>query len=285
MARVLVTIGTENYVDWVKTPDGQKFTLGPVSVAKFLAALSKEPLRRSLDQFLLTGETMASVDLNQMWELLKPVRVRLAGGSFMAPPVTEERFSPMNDLQALEASLSQAEKALGALTHRVAKGQPPKEIEAARTAFVTIAQKIKSPNQSENSTYYNLGKPEVYEVGDKAPEPNLVTDSTPKVETAPTAKAATNKLAYDVLTENSTIAGEILAKLEETDTRIDSLVKLGRKFNAGKAKNDLHAVVSKVAGILRDVDLTQPWVRSDLDKLAARATELHTLFMPKKQGG
>lgn len=270
MARVLVTVGTENNLDWVQV-GGQKFTLGPVSVAKFLAALSNQPLRRSLDQFLMQGETMVAVDLDQMWELLKPVRVRLAGGPFMTPLGTEERISPMNDLQAIEASIHLAEKALHALTQKVAAGQT-KEIEPARLAFVTAADKIKSPNQSKNETYYGLGKPEVFEVGDKAPS----------VPEAPTAKSAGMKLAYDTLQENSTIAGEILATLEETNTNIDGLVKQGKKFNDAKAKSDLLAVNSKVAGILRDADLTQAWVRADLDKLAARAGELHKLFVPKK---
>jgi hypothetical protein len=281
MTRVLVTVGTENELDWVKTPDGQKFTLGPVSVAKFVGSLVRHGQRAALDQFLMSGETMVQVDLDQMWELLKPVRVRCADGSFMPLLGTEERFSPMNDLQVIEASLQQAEKALSALTQKVAKGSSPKEIASARSAFVVTANKIKSPNQSKNQTYYGYGTPPVYEVGDAVPEPFTVDDKTPPVPEAPTAKSASLKLAYDVLQENSTVAGEILARLEETDSKIDSLVKLGKKFNATKAKADVHAVVSKVAGILRDVDLTQPWVRGDLDKLATRATQLHSLFIPK----
>lgn len=285
MARVLVTVGTENNLDWVQTPDGQKFTLGPVSVAKFLAALSSHTPRKALDQFLMQGETMVSVDLDQMWELLKPVRVRLAETSFMGPLGSEARISPMNDLQALEASVLQAEKALQALTQKAASGGSPKEIEAARTAFVKAADKIKSPNQSKNQTYYGLGQPAVYEVGDATPEPFTVEDKAPAVPEAPTAKSAGMKLAYDTLQENSTIAGEILASLEETNSRIDTLVKQGKKFNSVKAKRDLHDVTTKVAGILRDADLTQGWIRGDLDKLAGRAGELHKLFAPKKQGG
>lgn len=257
-----MTVGTDGNTDWVKLPNGEKLTLGATSVSKFLGALTSQPLRKSLDSFLLYGETMASVDLDQMFELLKPVRVRLADGSFIAP---QRQGNPMNDLQAIEASLSQAEKALGVFARQAASGQT-KGIETVRQDFIKAANKIKSPNQSKNQTYYNLGEP--------------------KVEVAPTAKSATDALAYDTLQENSTVAGEILACLEETNDKVDALVTAGRKFNASRAKRDLHAVSTKVAGILRDVDLAQEWVKADLAKLASRANDIHSIFFPKgKQGG
>lgn len=261
-----MTVGSDWNTDWIQTPDGQKFTLGRISVAKFLGALcDRSWLRTALDQFLNSGETMVNVDLNQMWDLLKPIRARFGTESpFMDSPTTEER-NPMHDFKAFEASLSQAEKALTLLT------QSKQGIASARQAFVVAANKIKSPNQSKNETYYGYGDPPVFEVG----------DAPPPVETAPTAKSAGSKLSYDVLQENSTIAGEILANLEETNEKIDSLVQAGKKFNAAKAKADLHSVSNKVAGILRDVDLTQSWVRADLDKLAAYADKLHGVFFPK----
>lgn len=266
-----MTVGSDWNTDWVQTPEGQKFTLGRISVAKFLGALCDQSrLRSALDQFLNSGETMVNVDLNQMWEMLKPVRARYGVASpFMTSPSREGR-NPMHDFKAFEASLSQAEKALTLLTQKVASKQA-QGIASARQAFVVAANKIKSPNQSKNQTYYGYGDPPVFEVG----------DAPPPVEAAPTAKAAGNKLAYDVLQENSTIAGEILANLEETNEKIDSLVQAGKKFNAAKAKADLHGVSTKVAGILRDVDLAQSWVRGDLDKLAAHADQLHGVFFPK----
>jgi hypothetical protein len=170
----------------------------------------------------------------------------------------------MNDLLAIEASLSQAEKILGVYARQAASGQM-KGIETVRQDFIKAANKIKSPNQSKNQTYYNLGEP--------------------KVEVAPTAKSATEDLAYNVLQENSTVAGEILACLEETNDKVDALVTAGKKFNAARAKSDLHGVSTKVAGILRDADLTQPWVKADLTKLASRAKEIHGIFFSKGQQG
>jgi hypothetical protein len=222
------------------------------------ALVEQGRLRRSLDQFLMSGETMVSVDLDQMWDLLKPVRARFGTEVPFMASLGREESSHMHDFKAFEASLVQAEKALTLLTQKVAAGQG---VASAKQAFVIAANKIKSPNQSKNETYYNLGEP--------------------KVEVAPTAKAAGMKLAYDVLEENSTIAGEILATLEETNSKVDTLVASGKKFNATAAKTDLHQVSTKVAGILRDADLTQSWVRDDLDKLSARANQLHGLFFSK----
>lgn len=121
-----------------------------------------------------------------------------------------------------------------------------------------MANKIKSPNQSKNQTYYNLGAPDVYEVGDK-----------------------TAGLSFDVFQANTDLANTIIAKSEETVEKIQKLAKAGRKFNASKAVADVRAVSTKVANILA-VDLTAPWVRGDLDKLASRAEQLAGLFANAK---
>jgi hypothetical protein len=122
-----------------------------------------------------------------------------------------------------------------------------------------LAGKIKSPNQSNNSTYYNLGAPQVHEVGDKV------------------AGTAVEGLAFDTVTANQEIGQGILAKAASTNDKIDALAKAGRRFNASKAKADIQAVTTKAAGIL-ETDLTQSWVKSDLSKLAARMDQLAGLF-------
>jgi hypothetical protein len=149
---------------------------------------------------------------------------------------------------------------------------------------VKLAGKIKSPNQSKNQTYYGLGEPKVETVGktaaDKIKSPNQSKNETyynlgePKVETA--------KLAYDTYKVNSDLADSILTTVENTADKIERLVAAGKKFNADRAKIDLHEVSSKIAGITREVDLTLPWVRSDLQKLASRADYLHNLFANAK---
>lgn len=262
MARVLVTVGSDGLSDWVQTPDGQKFTLGPVSVREFVKRLSPKPAKPLLERFVQAGELVLSVDLDHMWEVLKPRRARFAVGPFMTPSQGEGRNFPMDEkyFQEIEASLSEAEKLLGGLS-RQASDQNVRE-------FLKAAQKIKSPNQSKNQTYYNLGAPDVHEVMDPAPEPHTVGKS-----------ASFGRLSFDIYQENQKLATETLAAIEETEARIAQLVSGGKKFNAGRARADLHEVVSKVAGILREVDLTQPWVHDDLTKLASRSQHLRGLFV------
>jgi len=125
-----------------------------------------------------------------------------------------------------------------------------------------LAGKIKSPNQSKNQTYYNLGAPQVFEVGDKAASED-------------------SGLSFDTYQANTELATGIIAKVEETSQKIAKLAKAGRKFNASKAQSDVKAVSDKVAGILK-ADLTAGWVKADLTKLAARAEELHGLFAAAK---
>jgi hypothetical protein len=163
--------------------------------------------------------------------------------------------------------LKAVEQHVGALKKQASEGK--KASKADVEALVHLAGKIKSPNQSTNKTYYNLGAPDVYEVG----------DTPPKVETAPTAKAAgIQKLAYDTFKANADVADGVLSKAEATVSAIDRLATAGKRFNSVRAKLDVSEVTTKVAGIMQDADLTQPWVRGDLDKLATRMGQLHGLF-------
>lgn len=128
-----------------------------------------------------------------------------------------------------------------------------------------LAGKIKSPNQSDNSTYYNLGAPKVYEVGDKA-----ASTETP-----------VSGLSFDTMVANQEIANGILAKAASTVQTIDKLAAAGRRFNANQAKADLKEVTTKASGILT-TDLTQAWVKADLQKLASRVEHIHGLFANAK---
>lgn len=128
-----------------------------------------------------------------------------------------------------------------------------------------LAGKIKSPNQSDNSTYYNLGAPKVHEVGDKAAS----------------TETSVSGLSFDTMVANQEIANGILAKAASTVQTIDKLAAAGRRFNASQAKADVKAVTTKASGIMT-TDLTQSWVKGDLDKLAARMDTIHGLFANAK---
>lgn len=290
MGRFLVTVGTDGITDWVKTPDGQRFNLGPVSVLGFIGKLATpSSAKRSLDAFLRGDEVMVSVDEDRMWETLKPHRSRWSadGGSFMPCDLRATASSGRTGNMNIDQDLTAVESHLVELNKAAAGGA--KNLPEGVEVLVKLAGKIKSPNQSKNQTYYNLGEPKVElpskpgtfgkEAG-KIKSPNQSKNETyynlgePKVETA--------KLSYDLHKANADLAEKIIVTVEKTASVIDRLVAAGKRFNSVQAKLDLHAVSSKVAGITRDVDLTVPWVRDDLQKLAARADHLHSLFANAK---
>lgn len=279
MAQLLITVGTDGVTDWIRTPDGQRHNLGPVSVLNFVKKLSRSArsAKQALDAFLREGSAMLKVNENQMWGLLAPRRARWAtDGSFIDQ---DQRTGPRRKkrtMATLKDDLIALEKHLVALDKAATAGTPPEKMAEGHEILVRLAQKIKSPNQSNNATYYGLGAPKVHEVKDPAPTP------TPPETKAATEPASVEGLAYDTYAENTALASDIITKAEATNAKIDQLTDAGKQFNASRAKADVYAVTSKVAGILRDVDLTVPWVQTDLQRLAARANELHGLFAPAK---
>ena len=263
MASVLVTVGTDGIKDWVRTPDGQRFALGPVSVLSFVAKLvpSARVAQKALHRFLESGETLVSVDDDRMWSLLAPARGRWAAGPFMPSSLGDP--SPRTpSMSTIRDDLAALRKVVG---HLNALASQSRTDQRAVAHLVKLADKIKSPNQSKNQTYYNLGSPKVFEVGDAAPKPHSV---------------AASDLAFDVYEQNMRVAQEILAKAGKTVARINRLASSGKRFNAARARADVAAVTTKVASICSQTELTESWVHNDLTKLAARTDELHGLFHP-----
>lgn len=265
MGRLLVTVGSDGVTDWVKTPDGLRYNLGRVSVLSFVSSLTRDA-KNVMKAFLKDGSAMASVDEERMWALLMPPRPRFAAdvsssmgtvsvysreftADALQNPRTEKMTTISDDLTAIERHIQALNEAAANNATNLSEGV---------RELVKMAGKIKSPNQSKNQTYYNLGAPKVFEVGDKV--------------------AA---LSYDVYAANSDLATDITAKAEATVQVIDKLAKAGRKFNASRARADVREVTAKVAGIVK-TDLTASWVRGDLTKLAARMDQIHGLFVPKR---
>lgn len=259
--QLLVTVGTDGATDWVRLPNGQRMNLGAISVLKFVTTLGKTRVARQvLDRILAGEEAMLSVDEDRLWDLLTPRRARW--GSADGPFMTPDRRTTRTTMPTIQEDLGHLEAHIAELNKHAANSTP-ESLAEGREILVRLAQKIKSPNQSKNQTYYNLGAPDVHEVGDK------------------TAANGDLDLAFDKAQANMTLAHQILIKAEETAVKIDKLASAGKKFNAAKAKADVHAVTAKVAGILK-MDLTASWVQEDLRKLASRSDHLHGLFIPKK---
>lgn len=272
--RLLVTLGTDGNTDWVRTPDGQKFSLGSVSVLSFVTRLAlggKSQARRALDDFLHGKEVMVRVDDDMMWEMLAPRRSRWAAADSFMAQLAETSAERGNGTMTIAKDLGILESHVQKL-HQASEAGVPKE--KMQEGFDILLRLAKSLDQSDDSAYYGLGTPDVHGAGDPKPEVSTVEDvNEAKV-------AGTQKLAYDVYKANNKTATDILDKMEAVNARIDELVTAGKKFNSKRAKVDIHSVTSKVASIVNDVDLTTPWVADDLQKLSAEADRLHGIFFP-----
>lgn len=100
------------------------------------------------------------------------------------------------------------------------------------------------------------------------------SDHSPELTENPMIKSA----SYDTFSAHVEIAEDIVAKVAATDEVIDQLVTAGKRFDAARAKQDLHKIASRVAEIAQNVDLAQPWVGNDLSELADQAAKIQSLF-------
>ena len=266
--KALVTIGTDGPVDYVKLPSGVRHTLGSLSVLRFVVELAPRALtaRTTLDEYLKNGSAMLTVDLDRMWTLLKPRYSRWASTtSFMNGhdrTHTDRTLGKQGDTmandsaqqQAIQGQIGEIEEQIGLLQKLVKEAGPGSASQATMAEQISslqgLVKKLRSDagvgSQTNNSDFY------------PSPAPVLAS--------------------YDAFTENTELAETIVARVQAANQKIDKLVAAGKKFDAPRAKQDLHTIASRVASIASDVDLAQPWVSNDLQKLAERADKIHGLF-------
>ena len=243
---ILVSIGTDGTRDWVRTPDGQEFNLGSVSVLSFVSKLSRSRrvAKAALDEFLKKGEALLSVDDDVMWSLFSTSPRWASEGSFIAldqrPPTS--RNPPMSTIQD---DLAATERVVGAL-NRLASGnkRDPRLVQA----LLQNVRSIQAPSQSKRAYYGPL------------------TAETP------------SRLAFDAYQANMTVAKDVLDKAKVTVAKIAALVSQGKRFDANRARGDVTQVTSRVAKICESTELTESWVASDLQKLATQMNKIHGLF-------
>ena len=178
-------------------------------------------------------------------------------------------------MTTIDKDIELLEKHVQALHKAAEGGASPEKMAEGTALLVRLANKIQA-DQSDNSKYYGLG-----EYVAEEPEAMVVEAAEEEVSVGE-PDSGMSKLAYDVYTANTEAATRILDMMEAVDSKVDELVTAGKKFDSKRAKKDLHAVTSKVAGIVNDVDLTAPWVAEDFAKLAARAEHLYGLFFSEK---
>jgi len=263
-----VTFSTDGQRDYAITPDGQRHILGTASVLQVIAALVPGVIaRKALDEFNKTGETMVPVDLDKMFEMLAPKRARFAEA--LIPPqdrVSATEKTTMSDADkalkdAVQSQISEIERQIGVLNQKAkdSGGQPQADMKEEAGKLADLIKWLQRP-----SAYGDQSKNDMA-IGLKGGTPGG-------------AKTA----SYESLESNSNLAETIIQQVAETSETIDRLVTAGRKFNASKANEDLHTITTRVAEILANVDLAQPWVANDLNALAKQADHIHGLFKGAK---
>ncbi len=268
MARKAVTISTDGQRDFVTTPDGVKHILGTVSVLQVVSKLAPPGhARRVLDEFNTTGEVMVTLDLDRLFEMLAPKRRRLLASPLISGSDRTTKGTTMaadadKGLQdAIKNQIGTIERQIEVLNQKAKEtsGQPAADmkVEVGRLQDLIAWLKRPSPygDQSDNSDAYGL----------KGVTPGGVKTAS-----------------YETFAENMALAETVLGQVAETTEIVDKLASAGRRFNASKAQSDLHEITSKVAALLQDVDLAQPWVKRDLNSLAERAAHIHGLFAQAK---
>lgn len=288
-----VTISTDGLRDFVTLPSGLKVMVGQVGMAKLVATCSRggAEARRALNEYLKNGEAVIPLDLDLLAELTAPPKSRwvMAADS---PLVTPQERVPTTgkgsvmDKSAAQGDVAQADKAIkDAIQNQVERiegqialisqhageaspgslGQKTQKDDVDKLRDLVQWLRRGSPygDQSKNDTYYGL------------------PEKTPGGESA-RGKEANGAPSSAALSENSLIADATLSKVEAAATKVDLLVQAGKKFDHVRAKGDLYKVATSVQTILKDADLAQPWVKVELEKLAAEAKRLHGLFAPAK---
>lgn len=280
----LVTIGTDGLSDWVQTPDGVKHMLGPISVLKFVTELGTggaHAARKTLDEFIKGGTSMLTIDPDRMWELLKPHRARWTSANPSIPTPIRTPSSMKEGRTEVRAMADIAEQSLkDAITNQVARIEAQiatlqtnvkeaspgsitqdlqkKQIDDLKDMVAFLRRPSVYGNQSDNSSYYGL------------------PEKTVSGESARTKEAAVH--------ENMQQAQGILNMLKAADEKIDKLVLAGKKFDAGRAKADLHKVAANVKTVVahpkfKDADRD---VIVALYELGKSATQIHGLFATAK---
>lgn len=249
MTSILVSLGTDGSTAWARLPHGQKFNLGAVSVLAFVTGLAKNAnlARQVLQDFLKNGETLLTVNEEQMWALLQAPRTLRAFDSFMSPDQQQETSKMSSAL----ATLNLVEHQLSYLNRLASQGRRDSS-EVAR--LVRLASALD-------------------------PKAIFAADGEDDGEDEGSAKeASTKKLAFEAYSSNLEVVQDILFKAQQTIASIDAKVKEGRKFNAARARVDVYSVTTKTGSICERTQLVESWVSSDLRKLSSEMDRIHGLF-------
>jgi hypothetical protein len=259
MALRLITVSTDGITSQVVLPDGQRYNLGAMPVARLVADLvpHRAQARMILDEYLRDGESSFTADLDRMEGLFAIRRVRWGSASSLIPlqfRLPERRGNAMADQdKAIKDAIS---------------GQ----ISEIERMISVIEQKAK--DASKGSLSANMMADDIANLR------KLVKE----IGKAPSGQSLNNSFtaSVDTLESNARVADEILDKVDTTRQIVDNLAAAGKPFSATAARTDLFRIASQVHHILTNADLAAPYIAKDLSVLAEQTDHIHGLFAGAK---
>jgi hypothetical protein len=151
MRKAAVIFGTDGNSDYVQTPDGRKYSLGPVSVLTLVSGLVQSPraIRAAMNEFLAKRQVQLQVDLEAMWKLLPVRRARYSsvGDSMdmdkwkMGPSEPQIKTAADGNADLVESILRRVAEAGAESMALEGKGFPVTAVEA-RVELVRIASAV-----------------------------------------------------------------------------------------------------------------------------------------------
>lgn len=245
-----MTVGTDGNRNYLRDAKGGEFNLGTASVLDVALAGTESPqeARDVAKTFLDSGEVTFTADMDKVDELLQPVRPRYASNYLSPePPVDNMAQDPLS--QATKQAITNIEREISLLeaSAKDNKGLTADQASSTIKGLKAIIAEMRSPGGSI------AGKDQ-----------------------------SDNSTYYKLGSEGSKVE-DIFQKMSATSERIRKLASEGRKFNHKKALQDVYEVTMGVTGLLDNPDLKA--VGPEVEKLASRADQIHSLFFPGKQGG
>jgi hypothetical protein len=297
VARIVdIVVGTDGFRDFVTLPEGDTYNLGSTSVLKLVTDLvpSTSVARRALKSFVEGNSAKLSVDLDALRVLLAPKRARWATprandtssmGEVSRNPSTRGHMDSKSFAEkfaAVQKTVQYIEGALQAGDVKAVKGAYEalaQRVAAVKTAVEAGEQQDEKKDEKKDEGQKQAGEipPQFKENAEKKKE-----EAEAKKEEKSDKEASVKTASYESLEENSKLAKEILASLDETHVLVEAAVEAKQPVNGSKANGDLFKIASRLSGLLKDADMAQPWVKDDLVAMASRVSTIKSFFTPKK---
>jgi hypothetical protein len=86
------------------------------------------------------------------------------------------------------------------------------------------------------------------------------------------------KASVENLNRNASIVEKTLSRVAATGRKIDQLEAAGKRFDSVRAREDLSRIASELRELVASTDLAQPYVTTEVQKIAGQASKIADLF-------